>query len=125
MHQRIVAAVFAAGLIGIAASHPPDARALEVLPGAGQDAGQQRAQARPKRARNTVIRPPARITVTPRNPLAPRYGVLRQSINYPAPIEIHAPGPGFVRECTSWLAQEFRPSGPVLVPRKRCWWQRG
>jgi hypothetical protein len=29
-----------------------------------------------------------------------------------------------VRDCTSWLAQENRPSGPVIVPRMRCWWER-
>jgi hypothetical protein len=26
------------------------------------------------------------------------------------------------RECVSWLAREFRPSGTVIVPRLRCWW---
>ena len=29
------------------------------------------------------------------------------------------------RECEGWLAQEWRPSGPVLVPRRHCWWVRG
>ncbi len=28
------------------------------------------------------------------------------------------------RECTSWLEQEFRPSGTVIVPRMRCVWVR-
>jgi len=28
------------------------------------------------------------------------------------------------RECTSWLEQEFRPSGTVIVPRMRCAWVR-
>ena len=35
------------------------------------------------------------------------------------------PGPNAVRQCTSWLATEFRPSGTVIVPRMRCWWERG
>jgi hypothetical protein len=34
------------------------------------------------------------------------------------------PGPDAVRECRAWLAQELRPSGPVVVPRMRCWWVR-
>ena len=44
----------------------------------------------------------ARITVTPR-------------VSYP--------GPNAVRECTSWLQRENRPSGPVLTPQMRCWWR--
>jgi hypothetical protein len=35
------------------------------------------------------------------------------------------PGPNAVRQCSSWLAQEHRPSGTVIVPRMRCWWQHG
>jgi hypothetical protein len=27
------------------------------------------------------------------------------------------------RECTAWLEREIRPSGPVVVPRQRCWWR--
>jgi hypothetical protein len=27
------------------------------------------------------------------------------------------------RYCRSWLAKEYRVSGPVVVPRMRCWWQ--
>ena len=34
------------------------------------------------------------------------------------------PGPDAVRECRAWYAQEFRPSGTVVVPRMRCWWER-
>ena len=29
------------------------------------------------------------------------------------------------RECDSWLQREWRPSGPVVVPKMRCWWVRG
>lgn len=47
------------------------------------------------------------------------------STTYPVPYPIEYPGPGFVRQCTSWLATESRVSGPVVVPRQRCWWQRG
>ena len=26
------------------------------------------------------------------------------------------------RHCRSWLTKEYRISGPVIVPRMRCWW---
>jgi hypothetical protein len=35
------------------------------------------------------------------------------------------PGRLLYRDCNFWLAQEWRPSGPVVVPRQRCWWVRG
>jgi hypothetical protein len=35
------------------------------------------------------------------------------------------PGPNYVRQCTSWLQPEYRPSGPVITPQMRCWWVRG
>jgi hypothetical protein len=35
------------------------------------------------------------------------------------------PGPGFVRDCVGWLEPEWRPSGTVIVPRRRCAWVRG
>ncbi len=47
----------------------------------------------------------------------------------PARIRVHPladyPGPSAVRQCVSWLATEYRPSGTVIVPRMRCWWERG
>lgn len=33
------------------------------------------------------------------------------------------PGPNAVRQCRSWLAQEHRPSGTVVVPKMVCWWE--
>jgi len=39
----------------------------------------------------------------------------------PHPIR---PGPTARRLCRAWLAQETRPSGPVIVPQMRCWWER-
>jgi len=33
------------------------------------------------------------------------------------------PGPNAVRQCRSWLAKEYRVSGPVIVPQMRCWWE--
>jgi len=31
--------------------------------------------------------------------------------------------PNAKRYCRSWLVQEYRVSGPVIVPRMQCWWQ--
>jgi hypothetical protein len=31
--------------------------------------------------------------------------------------------PSAKRYCRSWLVQEYRVSGPVIVPRMQCWWQ--
>ena len=36
---------------------------------------------------------------------------------------VSSPGPNAIRECTSWLQRENRPSGPVLTPQMRCWWR--
>ena len=32
------------------------------------------------------------------------------------------PGPNVKRYCRSWLAKEYRVSGPVIVPQMHCWW---
>jgi hypothetical protein len=37
------------------------------------------------------------------------------------PRRMH-PGPNAKRYCQSWLAREYRVSGPVIVPQMRCWW---
>ena len=60
-------------------------------------------------------RPPPRIIVRPRQPAA---------TFYPSPGAAF-PGPGYVRACTSWLEQDPRPSGTVIVPRMSCAWVRG
>jgi hypothetical protein len=36
---------------------------------------------------------------------------------------VSEPGPNSKRYCRSWLAQEYRVSGTVIVPRMQCWWQ--
>jgi hypothetical protein len=33
------------------------------------------------------------------------------------------PGPNSERICRSWLVEEYRPSGTVIVPQMRCWWE--
>jgi len=66
------------------------------------------AQTAPRRA-------PARVIVTPQAPAARPY---------PSPFPYDYPGPGYSRACTSWLAEEARPSGTVVVPRMHCEWVR-
>ncbi|MGH6768575.1 MAG: hypothetical protein ACRECO_06085 [Xanthobacteraceae bacterium] len=53
------------------------------------------------------------------------YPYYRNASEFPRADEISYPGPNAVRQCRSWLAQEYRPSGTVIVPRMRCWWERG
>jgi hypothetical protein len=31
--------------------------------------------------------------------------------------------PDAKRYCTSWLQKEYRPSGTVITPQMRCWWE--
>jgi hypothetical protein len=57
--------------------------------------------------------------------VSPAYPYRTYSTTYPVPYKYEYPGPGAVRQCTSWLATENRVSGPVIVPRMRCWWERG
>ena len=57
--------------------------------------------------------------------VAPRYPYRTYSTDYPVQYKYEYPGPGFVRECSSWLTPENRLSGPVIVPKMRCWWQPG
>ena len=33
------------------------------------------------------------------------------------------PGRNAKRQCRSWLAQEYRVSGTVIVPKTQCWWE--
>jgi hypothetical protein len=71
------------------------------------------AQSRPKPGPRTRIR------------VSPAYPYRTYSTTYPVPYTYEYPGPGFVRQCSSWLAGENRVAGPVIVPKMRCWWQRG
>jgi hypothetical protein len=65
----------------------------------------------------TVERRRPRIRVTPRYPR-------RNTVTlYALPYGIDYPGPRAVRQCVSRLVPEYRPSGTVIVPRTRCWWQ--
>jgi hypothetical protein len=72
-----------------------------------------------------VRRAPVRITVFPqgyRRLIGPR---TRDFDVYPRAYPYDWPGPFAKRDCVAWLAAEARPSGPVVVPRQRCWWIPG
>ena len=112
MTRAIMVIVAAAGLFGLAAA---DAARGESAPGTRtkRAAIETSGQSQPR------VRPRARIRV------APAYPYRTVSTPYPVPYKYEFPGPGYVRQCTSWLAPENRVSGPVIVPRMRCWWEPG
>src|SRR5947207_3948732 len=95
--RAIISAIMAASVLGLVCSTgTSEALAGDAIPPRlepSAPASDLSAQQRPAR------RPPTRITVYPR------------SYSYP--------GPNAVRQCTAWLAQEFRLSGTVIVPRMR------
>jgi len=71
------------------------------------------------RQKATQKRAPTRIIVRP---------VLRNrhdATEFPRSDNLGFPGRNAVRQCVSWLATEYRPSGTVVTPQMRCWWQRG
>jgi len=60
--------------------------------------------------------PVRQISYTQASPYARVYAQARPRVTiYP---RYHAK-----RYCQSWLAKEYRVSGPVIVPRMRCWWR--
>lgn len=73
--------------------------------------------------RAPAVRQRPRIHVTPRYPHR-TYPYRTWHSFYPLPYDVEYPGPNAYRQCDFRLAQEMRPSGPVIVPRQRCWWVR-
>jgi len=74
---------------------------------------------RPVPKQKVQKRAPTRIIVRP---------ILRErldSTEFPRSDNLGYPGRNAVRQCVSWLATEHRPSGTVVTPQMRCWWQRG
>ena len=47
----------------------------------------------------------------------------RRARIYVTPGRRGGTGPNSVRQCRSWLTQEYRVSGTVIVPRMQCWWE--
>lgn len=65
-------------------------------------------------AQRRIGRPPTRLRIYPNykgdpNDAYPRY----------------FPGRNAVRECNAAYIPEYRPSGPVIVPRMNCYWRPG
>jgi len=109
---RRTAIVVAAGVLGWAVQSPAPAQTTTAANSARTATTELSAQTR---------RPPprARIRVTP------AYPYRTYSTPYPVPYQQEYPGPGFARQCTSWLAVENRVSGQVITPQMRCWWEPG
>jgi hypothetical protein len=70
------------------------------------------------------VRP--RITVYPRLPYE---GTIGRSGNrfdvFPRPYPYEWPGPNAYRSCIAWLQGEYRLTGLVIVPHRRCRWIAG
>jgi hypothetical protein len=105
--------VFATMIGAVPAAVSGTAAPRQAEPGA-QAMSDLSAQSRSKKQR-------PQLRVTPRY----RYPYARTSTPYPRGYDFHYPGPNAKRECVARLVQEFRPSGPVVVPRMRCWWVPG
>lgn len=84
------------------------AAALPADPAHAQQSRQPPAQATTERG------PAAEVTAQARRRPATRLRIDRQSLP-----------PSAVRTCDAAYVQEFRPSGPVIVPRMRCRWIAG
>jgi hypothetical protein len=80
-----------------------------------------RAQAAQKKqqSKQQARRAPTRIIVRP----VQRYRY--DATEFPRTDNLGYPGRNAVRQCRSWLATEHRPSGTVVTPQMRCWWQSG
>jgi hypothetical protein len=96
---------------------PPDFDRIfrSVLP----KADPQTQRRNPQWTRQARQRTPTRVIVRP---------LLRNrhdSTEFPRTDTFGYPGRNAVRECRSWLATEHRPSGTVVTPQMRCWWQPG
>lgn len=73
-----------------------------------------------------VRRARTRITVYPRTYVYPLIGPRHFGFDaFPRPYPFDWPGPYAKRDCVGWLTVEARPSGPVVVPRRRCVWVPG
>lgn len=79
-----------------------------------------------QKKRKAVQRPPTRVVVRPTRVIVrPVLPYRLDSTEFPRTDNLGFPGRNAVRQCVAWLAADHRPSGTVLVPQQRCWWQRG
>ena len=106
--MKMLATIVAAVLLALCAGEPSVAQSGGVNAGAAAEAlAQQPYRVRPK------IR------------VRPLYPYRRYHSLYPTPYAVEYPGPNAHRECVSRYVTEYRASGPVVVPRMRCWWVPG
>jgi hypothetical protein len=85
----------------------------------GVDTASAQSNERGLRADQAYAQARPRIRVTPRCPYR------TTSVPYPTSADCDFPGPGYVRQCNAQLVKEYRPSGTVIVPVTRCWWEPG
>ncbi|MEW6454150.1 MAG: hypothetical protein AB1490_26155 [Pseudomonadota bacterium] len=109
--QRI-ATILAGAVMGFAAFSVTPASAVDTQTSVRTNATDISAQSR-KRPRTTL-------TIRPRG-----YPYRNFPTTYPLPYAVEYPGPSAVRQCAARYVEEYRPSGTVIVPRMRCWWERG
>lgn len=74
----------------------------------------------------TVRRARTRIIVYPRLPYEGSIGRSGNRFDvFPRPYRYEWPGPNAQRDCVGWLEPEYRLTGTVIVPRRRCRWIPG
>jgi hypothetical protein len=56
---------------------------------------------------------------------APASALSSQARRPPTRLRVYPGRRLLYRDCDFHLAQQWRPSGPVVVPVQRCWWVRG
>src|SRR5262245_17669225 len=105
MAAKLAILTVALGLVGLGSTDTASAQTSE------------RGITRSDLSAHAHARPPARVTR--------RCPDRTTSVPYPTPAECDYPGPGFVRQCDARLVREYRPSGTVIVPVTRCWWEPG
>jgi hypothetical protein len=110
--KTVIISAIGGVLLGLASINVAGAQTVPGSKDSRAAATEFSAQSRPVRART-------RIRVTP------AYPYRTFSTDYPVPYKYEYPGPGFVRQCTSWLRPEYRLSGTVIVPKMQCWWEPG
>ena len=93
---------------------------------AAQRVGAQTQTATDVSSQQRLRRSRTRITVYPRGVYPRLVGPRTFGFDpYPRPYPYDWPGPLAKRDCVGWLAWQRRPSGPVVVPLRRCWWVLG
>jgi hypothetical protein len=110
--KTVIISAIGGALLGLAAINVAGAQTVPGSKNSPAVATEFSAQSRP-------VRPRTRIRVTP------AYPYRTFSTDYPVPYKYEYPGPGFVRQCASWLRPEYRLSGTVIVPKMQCWWEPG